>query len=202
MVIIKNVKKDKLFLLLQVSVLLLLFILVNEKDAAAQTIANQETKLTKEEIEGIAILDYTFSRVKNYKKNGEVETLTLNELKGKWAILYFWTKNCTPCINSFPKLDEIQMDYRSEAQVILVGIKDMWNKNIEPYFEGVKNAQKINLPIAYDSGLVNRLGIIYSSTVVIINPKGKIESIFLSDSQLKKKIKAILRRRFRSKEGA
>lgn len=183
-------------------ILLLLLMYGIENESQAQQKTGEETKLTNKEIKGVNISDYTFTRVKHFRKTGEVEKLRLSELNGKWTILYFWTRNCTPCIKSFPKLDEIQTENSAKVQVILVGIKDMWNKTIEPYFDGVRNAQEINLPIAYDTGLVNNLAIIYASTIVVVSPEGIVESIFASDGQLKKRIKAILRRRSRLTKGA
>ncbi|MBT1711319.1 TlpA family protein disulfide reductase [Fulvivirgaceae bacterium PWU5] len=185
----------------QIFILLLLLLLNSQEEVLAQSNAKLETKLTEDEIEGSEMLQYTFTRVKNYKKQGEIEKVLTKELRGKWTILYFWTKNCTPCIRSFPKLDKIQKRYSSNAQVFLVGIKDMWNKNIEPYYDGVRNAQGINLPIAYDTGLLSKLTIIYASTVVMVNPEGTIEKVFLSDDLLSRKIKAIMRKR-KMKKGA
>jgi thiol-disulfide isomerase/thioredoxin len=166
-----------------------------EEQGVCQSIDNLESKITENEIQGTEMPDYTFTTVRNYKKQGETEKLSMKELHGKWTILYFWTKNCTPCINSFPKLDAIQRVYASNAQVVLVGIADMWNRNIEPYYDGVRNAQKINLPIAYDTVLVKELTIIYASTVVMINPEGVIEKVFLSNDLLSKRIKGLLKKR-------
>lgn len=180
---------------LQISLLVLLVVLIDIKDSVGQDKRDFDDNITRENIIGHKVSDYIFNRVKNYRQERGIEQLALNELRGKWTILYFFTKNCVPCVYSFPKLNEIQEDYGTDAKVILVGIKDMWNKNIEPYFDGVKVAQRINLTVAYDSVLVQRLAIVSASTVVVINPEGMVKSVFLSDADLKKRIKTLIRRK-------
>ncbi len=134
---------------------------------------------------GTTCPDYTFDHVRHYSQDTDKETLSLKTLKGKWIVLDFWTQNCTPCITSFPKLNKFQKKYKDKVQIILVGINDQYNQGIGAYFEGVRQVQKIDLPIALDTILRKKLQVQYAGTLIFINPDGKIEHALVGSDELK-----------------
>lgn len=151
---------------------------------------------------GKMVPEHQFQRVKNLRKEHGVEKVSIDELRGKWLLLYFWTRSCTPCINSFPKLAKIQKKFKPEVQVLLVGINDMYNRQTEGFFEGVKAVQGIDLAIAYDTSLVRKLQIIYASTVVNVDPNGMIESVSTGKELSVRNIRRMLRRKKSAEGGA
>src|SRR5258705_13906132 len=69
---------------------------------------------------GKRIPDYTFTSVINFPAN----KLSLHDLKGKWVFLDFWATKCTSCIQSFPKVNLLQKQFKDSVDFILVGTND------------------------------------------------------------------------------
>lgn len=57
-----------------------------------------------------------FNNMRNYP-GGKAK---LSDFKGKYIILDFWTKNCNSCIAAFPHMEELQNQFKSDIQVLLV----------------------------------------------------------------------------------
>lgn len=57
-----------------------------------------------------------FTRVINYSKS----SISLSDFKGKYIILDFWSPGCTSCIESFPKIDSLQKEFKDKVQFMLV----------------------------------------------------------------------------------
>ena len=100
--------------------------------------------------------------------------VTMNDFKGKWLVLDFWTSYCTSCIESFPKTNELQNEFTGKVQFLLIGRKDSLVKKI---YERFRAAYHLNLPIAYDKNLFNGLDIQAVPYVVVINDSGIVVSI-------------------------
>lgn len=64
--------------------------------------------------------DFVLKDVINYPK----KEVRLNDFKGKWLILDFWDRDCTACIESFPKINALQKEFGDKVQFILVGDQD------------------------------------------------------------------------------
>ena len=43
-------------------------------------------------------------------------------LIGKWYMLDFWIKNCSPCIESFPKISNMVKEFKNKVEIIQIGI--------------------------------------------------------------------------------
>lgn len=181
----------------------LLLILGAQHDVFSQQSKNAKDliELTEENLVGTRLPQHTFTRVKNYSSQFGADIVPLEDLRGKWLILYFWTRSCIPCIESFSELKEIESQTGDELRVMLVGINDMWNRNTEAFYDGVKAAQKFALPIAYDTTLVKKLKIIYSGTALLVNPDGIVEYVCSGKELSSKGTKAFIRRRSKSAQG-
>ncbi|MBT1701294.1 TlpA family protein disulfide reductase [Fulvivirgaceae bacterium PWU4] len=67
----------------------------------------------------------------NYSK----PSTTVSNFKGKWLILDYWFTGCGPCIQSFPKIMNLQEKYGDKIQIMLVN--HMQNKAIvEEFIKG------------------------------------------------------------------
>src|SRR5438309_1226849 len=64
--------------------------------------------------------DFTLNEIYNYPKS----KASLQDFKGKWLILDFWSRGCTACIQSFPKLNELTKEFKDKVQIVLVGVDD------------------------------------------------------------------------------
>ena len=86
--------------------------------------------------------------------NYPTSTLNLSGLKGKFVILDFWTTGCIGCIESFPKMKELQDKFPKQLKVILVDFES--KKLIQKFlalhkrFTGVD----VKMPVATNNKLL------------------------------------------------
>lgn len=106
--------------------------------------------------------------------------VTLSDFKGKWLILDFWSEYCVSCIQSFPKLNSIQQEFKDEIQIILIGTPHGDRQRIRKLYETHREQKKLRLPIVYDNSLSERFGVRVNPFIVIVDPKGIVRYITYS----------------------
>jgi len=121
--------------------------------------------------------------------------LNLENFKGKWLILDFWSVNCSSCIKAMPKYDHFQKEYTDDIQVMLVGITppdkngDMSRSLIllSKLYNRLRKEYDLGLSIAYDGILYGKFGIAGVPCIMIIDPNGILQGITnsLSEEDLK-----------------
>lgn len=163
---------------------------------------NKDSYQEVEKMIGSPLPDYSFEKVwaVSNSKRSDLQILkpemALNEFYGKWTLLYFWTKNCTPCIFSFPKLNEYQKIFSKDVNVLLVGINDQWNHNTKDFFEGVKLVQKLNaVSYTFDTVLVKKMQISYAGTAILVDPKGVLKYVLRGSDLKKSQLQKIIARK-------
>lgn len=119
------------------------------------------------------------------------KTFDPQEVKGKWIILDFWSKGCVACVQSFPKVNELQDEFKDDIQFLLIGKNDKYNRNIEQVFEKYRKKLGLNLAIAYDSAIFKQFRIQGVPYVVVIDPEKKVYAITGSQFFTPEKIKAL-----------
>lgn len=133
--------------------------------------------------------DYLLNDLEYYTKR----KADLKDFRGKWLILDFWTRQCAPCIKSFPKINDLQKEFDNEVQFVLVGINNQYNWELKSFYAGAKTAQGLKLPVAYDSVLWKKFRIETVPRLVLINPNGIVKKIMatkdLDSAALKEIIK-------------
>src|SRR6266487_544306 len=87
--------------------------------------------------------DFTLNGILNYPKS----KASLQDFKGKWLILDFWSRGCSACIASFPKLNELTKEFKDKAQIVLVGI-DENDKLIRKMYEKFRQKYDLSLTTA------------------------------------------------------
>lgn len=117
--------------------------------------------------------DFTLQNVEYFTKS----TANLSDFKGKWLILDFWTEYCVSCIESFPKLNAIQQEFKSDIQILLIGTPRGNPQMIRNLFETHREQKKLNLPIAYENSLSDRFGVSANPFILIIDPQGMVRYI-------------------------
>lgn len=119
--------------------------------------------------------------------------VTLNDFKGKWLFLDFWFAGCTSCIKSFPKVNQIQMEFKKEVQFLLIGKNDKrFNSNIQETFEKLAAKQGLQIASAYDSILVNEWSIYSMPHIIVIDPQGIVRYIIGGRDMTSQKIKDLV----------
>lgn len=115
------------------------------------------------------------------------------EVRPKWLVLDFWNKHCTVCVESFPKINQLQKDFKDHIQFLLVGQSDKkYNQNIESIFERYRKTLDLRLSIAYDSALFTQFKIQGVPHVIIVDPKGKVYAITISPELTHEKLQALI----------
>lgn len=101
---------------------------------------------------GDTVPDLIFDKVLNHSK----ETIALSEFKDQFLILDFWTTYCVSCIQSFPKLNQIQDQYQGEVKILLVSEYGDLQHN-QNFFESRKGDKRINLPSIVGDSVLKEL---------------------------------------------
>ncbi|WP_295122574.1 TlpA disulfide reductase family protein [uncultured Chitinophaga sp.] len=88
--------------------------------------------------------------VLNNVENSKTSTISSEDLEGKYYILDFWATSCGTCVSSFPKMNEIQEQYKEKIKIILVGLEEK-NRDVKKFYNIYKNRFRLNLTSSYDS---------------------------------------------------
>lgn len=76
------------------------------------------------------------------------QKLNLSDYKGKVVYLDFWASWCKPCIESFPKLDELHEKYKDQGFAVIAVNLDQ-SKDLARAF---LKTNKVGYPVVYDEG--------------------------------------------------
>lgn len=116
-----------------------------------------------------------------------------NTAKGKWLILDFWNKGCVACVQSFPKLNALQSEFKDNVQFMLVGSNDKkYNKNIDVAYDKYRNRMSLTLPIAYDSIIFKTFGVQGVPHIIVIDPDRKVYAVTWGDFLTRENINALV----------
>lgn len=86
------------------------------KPSQSALIYNGSTDIIKPLTVGDIVPDIAFSNLINHPG----KSAKLSDFKGKMVILDFWATWCTSCIASFPKVQELQREFKEQLQILLV----------------------------------------------------------------------------------
>ncbi|SDH49417.1 TlpA family protein disulfide reductase [Mucilaginibacter gossypii] len=122
--------------------------------------------------------DFRFNEVKYFRK----DNVSPADFKGQWLILDFWNKHCGNCIEKMPATDSLQHRFAGKVQVLLVGYTGSMythrpDKSIREFYSGIRERMHVNLPIAYDSVMFDKLSIGPCPYIVVVDPKGVVRAV-------------------------
>lgn len=112
---------------------------------------------------------------KSYWMNEKGNLLSLNQMKGRFIIINFWSTNCGPCLKEMPSLDALQKKYQSAGlNVLTISVDE--NDSVTKIQEYYQRLNIKNLPIYTDptKTTARNWGISLLPTTYILNPKGYI----------------------------
>ena len=124
---------------------------------------------------GKVIPEFELSNVRYYPQR----RISNKDITGKWVVLDFFSKNCSSCFASFPKINELQAKFKGKLEIILIGDTRMAD-GIEVVYEKFKNKLQLNLPVTYESKLFDNWGIEYVPCLIWINSKGIVKAVTAS----------------------
>jgi thiol-disulfide isomerase/thioredoxin len=116
---------------------------------------------------------FILNEVHQYK----IGKVDLRDFKGKPLIIDFFEKYCTVCFKSFPKINNLQQEFKDSLQFLLVGYDE---SNIRQVYQKFQERYKINIPVAFDSILATRFKIIQYPYVIWIDASGIVQAITTS----------------------
>ena len=110
---------------------------------------------------------------------------SLSSLRGKYVLLDFWGTWCKWCIKGIPTLKEIYGKYSDKLEIVSISCSDSdeaWHKGLEKY--EMPWTQVHNQDQEGDDGPVvdSIYGVEGYPSFYLIDPKGKIERIFVGES--------------------
>lgn len=134
---------------------------------------------------GEQLPNYTFPNL----INPLVKQSSFEDFKGKILILDFWSQYCASCIESWPKLLELQKKFNDDIQIVLINVRDD-EKTINEILKRRERlfGYKMNLPIATDKALDTMFKPQSLPHVIFADKNGKVQYIanglFLSEETI------------------
>ncbi len=138
---------------------------------------------------GKRLPDFAFTNVKNHNKN----EISLEDFKGRWLLLDFWALTCKACIESFPKVNALQKEFRDSLQFVLVGknsVED--NGGIEKFYEKRSKDLNLTLVAVFDSVVIKRWEVGPVPHIFIVDPNGIVRFITDGRDLIPEKIRDLL----------
>jgi len=133
-----------------------------------------------------------------YFELNEIQNFTrkktsLNDFKGKWLVLDWWTQYCASCVENFPKVDMLQKEFGDKVQFILIGYTGTrpWdvsgNKAVREIYKRACLRLNFTVPFAFDSTLFQKYHLGTTPYTVVIDPNGVVQGItdFLDPRDIK-----------------
>lgn len=107
------------------------------------------------------------------------QNLSLSSLHGKYVVLDFWATWCVWCIKGFPKMKEYYEKYQDKLEIVGMNCSDPKSKWKECVSENELPWPQVRIPKdsqLYDDYVMNGL-----PTKVIVDPKGKVVTMYLGE---------------------
>lgn len=135
-------------------------------------------------------------------QNGEIETMEMNSLKGKWYILFFYPSDFTfVCPTELEEMADLYEEFKS-LNTEIVGVSTDTAYAHKAWHDTSPSVNKIKFPMAADptTRLTQSLGIYLEDEGVslrgsfIVNPEGKIITMEVNDNGIGRSAKELLRK--------
>ncbi len=124
----------------------------------------------------------------------EGKSITLSSFKGKYVLLEFWAKWCTPCRDENPNLLKSYQKYKNNGYEI-VGISLDTNK--EDWLDVIEKYSVIWTTLSDLEGIRGKVPLTYRVSYIpknyLIDPTGKIIALDLRGEKLQEELKKIFR---------
>lgn len=104
----------------------------------------------------------------------KVPKVNTKDFKGKWLVLFFWSKYCSSSLTHFEELEEVEQQYQEELQIITLTHEGEEEHMIDSVY---RKTYGYDFPIAYDEKAIDAFGIAVFSYVVVVDPTGIIRHI-------------------------
>lgn len=119
--------------------------------------------------------DLTLNGIRHFKK----KQARISEFRGSWLILDFWSRTCVGGIRTVVEANQLQKKFKGQIQFILIGDNSAegLGKDIEGLYERMRRLQDLQLPILYDSTMLQAWDQHMVPHIIIIDPNGIVKAI-------------------------
>jgi len=125
--------------------------------------------------------DLIFNKIDFYKS----KKLSLSDLRGKWVVLDFWSRFCSGCIGSFPKISEEQEQFGDSVQFIMIAPDSTTGE--QALYANYHKKLNLKMPSAFDAELFHRFNVALLPHTIIIDPSGIVRVITTAQDAVKLK---------------
>jgi thiol-disulfide isomerase/thioredoxin len=138
-------------------------------------ISNSQTNSIPEfPVVGRAMPYFELGEIQNFNKT----KANLNDFRGKWLVLDWWTRFCATCVESFPKVNALQKEFGDKVQFLYISYTgNNGNSAIREIYSQAKQKLNLMVPFAFDSTLYQKYNLWTTPYVVVIDPKGIVRGI-------------------------
>lgn len=122
--------------------------------------------------------DFILKNITHFEKTNA----SLDDFKGKWLILDFWSLSCITCVKTFPKINQFQKEFTDDIQFVLIATNEKkYYENTKGLYERLANKYKLDIPSTYDSGLFRQFGVTTVPHIIIIDKQGIVRAVTTSN---------------------
>ncbi|CAL1519158.1 Thiol-disulfide oxidoreductase ResA [Chitinophaga sp. MM2321] len=111
--------------------------------------------------------------------NNPTSKASIKDYKGQWLVLDFWSRFCSGCIASFPRMNLLTKQFSGKAKIIMVAAsgnpndpKDVIRTKALYYNQAKLN--NLDLTVAFDTTVNRIFDITAFPLILVIDPVGKI----------------------------
>ena len=123
----------------------------------------------------------------------KTKSVSINDFKGKWLFLDFWFAGCGACIQSFPSVNSHYKEFRNDLTWLMVGSIGSRFTDTQTLYEKLRAKQNLEMPVAYDSVLVNKWNVHSYPHIIIVDPAGIVHSITSGRDLTTEKIRQLVK---------
>ncbi|MGV3466401.1 MAG: TlpA family protein disulfide reductase [Heyndrickxia sp.] len=118
--------------------------------------------------------DFKFVNIDYFSK----PNASLDDFKGKWLIIDFWSQYCGSCVNSMPKMNALQEEFGDRLKIVMVGIfgqtKASTVTTTKTLYEKIRKQTGLKLTVAYDTAFAKAVQVERLPDILVIDPNGVI----------------------------
>ena len=123
----------------------------------------------------------------------KTKSVSMKDFKGKWLFLDFWFEVCGACIQSFPSVNTHYKEFKDDLTWLMVGLNSHRYKGTQALYEKLRVKKNLEMPVAYDSVLVNKWNVHSYPHIIIVDPAGIVHSITSGRDLTTEKIRQLIK---------
>lgn len=102
--------------------------------------------------------------------------LTKADVKGKFVILFFWSKLCSACVKYFPQFNAMHEQFSDQVTFVLIGTEDK-QERMRAIYDKVQKKLQLDIPFAFDSVLFHKFVPQVVPHLIWIDNQGMVSAI-------------------------